>query len=198
MKKMLIVEGIATSGKSSLIKELINLLGQDKVRVYSEAETHVPIMEDRGELHVAFFKALIADAQNSDAELVVFDRLHFTQAFRAKAGTAQYVEVEDLLLGQDTLVVYLQVDETAIKERIEFSAEHPRVALSSEHSRENWGEYIKKRGQSFDEIAAYYAGQQRDQLELLKQSKLKCRIFDTTHHDYSAIASQIVNEWLRR
>lgn len=42
MKKMLIVEGIATSGKPSLIKEIISLLGEDKVRVYSESETPYP------------------------------------------------------------------------------------------------------------------------------------------------------------
>lgn len=193
---MLIVEGIATSGKSSLIKEIIALLGRDTVRVYSESETHIPIMEDRNQLHIEFFKDLIRDAQKSNADLIIFDRLHFTQAFRAKAGIVQYAEVEDLLLGQNTLVAYLQVDEPAIKSRVEFSSEHPRVALASEHSGQSWGEYIKAKGQSFEEIAAYYADQQRRQMELLKQSKLESRILNTTHHEYSVIASQIINEWL--
>ena len=195
---MLIVEGIATSGKSSLIKEIIDLLRKDKVRVYSESETHVPIMEDRNELHIEFFKDLIEDAEKSEAELVIFDRLHFTQAFRAKVDIVAYAEVEDVLLSQHTLIAYLQVEESAIKERVEFSSKHPRVALSSEHSGENWGEYIKKKGQSFDEIAAYYAGQQRNQLKLLEQSKLESRIFNTTHHEYKAIANQLINEWLNQ
>ncbi len=195
---MLIVEGIATSGKSSLIKEIVELVGKGNVRVYSESETHVPVMEKVDELHVQFFKDLIHDAEKSEAKLVIFDRLHFTQAFRAKVDMSQYTEVEDLLLSQHTMVAYLQVDESAIKDRVGFSANHPRVALSSEHSGEKWGEYIKKRGQSFDEIAAYYASQQRKQMELLRQSKLKSRMFDTTHHEYKAIAGQIVSEWFHQ
>jgi len=195
---MLIVEGIATSSKSSLIKEIISLLGEDKVRVYSGSETHTPIMEDVNKSHVEFFKGLVEDAQKSKDELIIFDRLHFTQAFRTKADITQYVKVEDLLLDQDTLVVYLQVDEAAVKERIEFAAGHPGVALSGEHSGRNWGEYIKTKSQSFDEIAEYYAGQQRNQMELLKQSKLENRIFDTPHHEYKAIAGQVVYEWLNK
>lgn len=198
MKKLLIVEGIATSGKSSLIKAIIEQLGHAQVRVYTEAETHMPIIDDVHELHVQFFKALVEDALQSEAALVIFDRLHFTQAFRAKAGIAPYGEVEEVLLGQDALVAYLQVDESAIKERVEFSAQHPRVALATEHSGANWGEYITSKGQTFDEVAAYYADQQRHQLELLDQSKLKSRIFNTTHHDYPAIASQIIGEWFDR
>jgi thymidylate kinase len=198
MKKMLIVEGIATSGKSSLIKEITNLLGEDKVRVYSESETHMPIIEQVNELHIKFFKDLVEDAQKSNAELIIFDRLHFTQAYRAKADIFKYVEVEDLLLIQSALVVYLQVDEPAINARIEFSSRHPRVALSTEHSEESWGEHIKKKGQSLDEIAAYYIVQQRNQIDLLKQSKLKSRIFNTTHHEYNVIANQIINEWLNK
>jgi len=198
MKEMLIVEGIATSGKSSLIKEMTHLLGEDKVRVYSESETHTPIMDDVNEPHMEFFKSLIEDAQRCKAELVIFDRLHFTQAFRAKVDIAQYREVEGLLLSQPTLVAYLRVDEPAIKERVELSSMLPRVGLGSEHSGRNWGEYIKTKGQTFDEIAEYYVGQQRDQLELLKQSKLESWIFDTTHNEYKAIADQIVNEWLNK
>lgn len=198
MKKILIVEGIATSGKSSLIKELIDLLGENKIRVYSESETHIPIREDTEKLHIKFFRSLLKDAYESELGIIIFDRLHFTAAFRAKANINQYTEIEDLLLEHNTLVAYLKIEESAIKERVEFYSKNPRVALSTEHDGESWGEHIKTRGQSFNEIAAYYIGQQRSQLERLKYSKLKNLIFDATNNDYKAIASQITSDWLNK
>lgn len=184
--KILIIEGIATSGKSSLIKQVAELLNGSQLRLYSESETHIPIMDKPNELHKEFFKSLLHGAAKSNADLVVFDRFHFTQAFRAKADTSQYAEIEDLLSEQKTLVAYLQVNEDAVAYR---------VKLAAEHREKEWAEYIKTKGQSFEEIAAYYIDQQRSQMQLLKQSKLPNRIFNTTRHEYQEIASQIVSEW---
>lgn len=182
--KILIIEGIATSGKSSLIEEISSLIGKDKVKVYGERETHIPIMDKTDDLHIEFFKSLLEDAAKSNAELTIFDRFHFTQAFRAKASVVKYLEIEDLLARQATLVVYLHVDENAIANRVKHAAKHRE---------ESWGEYVKTKGKSFDEIAQYYSDQQYNQLQLLKQSKLESRIFNTTDHDYETIANQIVN-----
>lgn len=186
LMKILIVEGIATSGKSSLIQKIREQLGESRVQVYGEPETHIPIMDRVNELHIGHFKSLLLDATESNADLIIFDRFHFTQAFRAKADTAKYSEIEDLLAKQKTLVAYLRVDEPAITDRIK---------LAAEHREKRWGEYVKTKGKSFEEIAAYYISQQRNQLQLLKQSKLKSRVFNTTQHEYEAIAGHIINEW---
>ena len=42
--KLLIIEGIATSGKSTVIDKLRGILGDIQIAVYSESETHVPII----------------------------------------------------------------------------------------------------------------------------------------------------------
>jgi hypothetical protein len=41
------------------------------------------------------------------------------------------------------------------------------------------------------EIANYYIKQQRSQLELLKESKIPYKIFNTSTHDYEKIAEEI-------
>jgi thymidylate kinase len=189
--KILIIEGIPTSGKSSIIKKISELVGEDQVKVYGEPETHTPIMDKPEELHTEFFKSLLQDAIESGADFVIFDRFHFTQAIRRKASIDEYSEIEDLLAKQKTLVVYLQVDESTIADRIRLTAEL-RDKDPDEHFQ--WDEYFKTKGKTSEEIAKHYATQQRNQMELLKQSKLKSRIFNTTNHEYKAIANQIIDE----
>jgi len=187
--KMLIIEAIATSGKSSLIKKLTELLGEKRLLIFGEPATHIPIMEKTDELHVEFFKSLIDDAVKADADLVIFDRLHYTQAYRAKASLVEYAEIDDLLSKQDTLVAYLRVDESAIAER---------VRLATEHRDRTWGDYVLTKGKTFDEIAEYYVAQQSSQLQLLSQTKLAYKVFNTTQHNYQTIAEQIINDWYKK
>lgn len=184
--KILIIEGIATSGKSSLVENLSELLSDRKLAVFGELNTHIPIMNKPDELHIQFFKSLLADAVKTNADLVIFDRFHYTQAFRAKADINQYSEVEDLLRQQETLVAYLQVDEETIASR---------VKAATGHREEEWGEYIKTKGQSLDEIAEYYINQQRSQLMLLNESKLASKVFNTTYHNYKTVATDIIQKW---
>lgn len=88
--KILIIEGIATSGKSSLIEKLSELLSDKQLAVFGEPNTHIPIMDNPEGLHIEFFKSLIADAVKTNADLIIFDRFHYTQAFRAKIDIAKY------------------------------------------------------------------------------------------------------------
>lgn len=184
--KILLVEGIATSGKSSLIEKLSGLLKEQRVTVFGESDTHMPIMDKPDQLHIEFFKSLIIEATKTDADLIIFDRLHYTQAFRAKTNIAAYAEIENLLAANNTLVSYLMVDEAVVAER---------VTLAVEHRDDKWGEYVQTRGKSFKEIAEYYILQQQNQLELLSKSKLTSKVFNTTHHEYEAIADTLIKEW---
>ncbi len=187
--KILIIEGIATSGKSSLIEKLSSLLQGQRVVVYGEPDTHIPIMDKPDQLHIEFFRSLIAKATETKADLIIFDRLHYTQAFRAKVDVVEYAEIEDLLAEQQTLVTYLKVDEDAVANR---------VMLATKHRDKEWGDYVQTKGKSFDEIAKYYIDQQRSQLNLLSKSKLANKVFDTTDHEYTTVAETIINEWYKQ
>ncbi len=181
--KLLIIEGIATSGKSTTIDKLKLVLGDMHIAVYGESDTHEPIRNQPSELHIAFFDSLVSKAEETGADLVVFDRLYLTQAYRAHATIADYKSVEASLAQYSTLTVFLTVDEAAIAQR---------VRLATLHRDEEWSEYVKTKGTTFTEIADYYINQQRRQLKLLKQSGLEHTIFDTTNYEYDRIVQEIV------
>ncbi len=181
--KVLIFEGIATSGKSTLIQQLKSSLGYLRLSIVGEAETHVPIMNEAGDVHIDFFLKLITQKLASNSDLVIFDRLYLTQAFRSKTGVESYKQVEDLLLHHNPLTIFLKVTDEAIADR---------VYKASQHREASWEDYIKTKGQSIEQIAEYYSDQQSNQLELLKSSIIPYEIFDTTTHNYQEITENLV------
>lgn len=179
---ILIFEGIATSGKSTIIKDLVDALADTKIRIAHEDETHVPIMQATSEKHIEFFKDLITKLTNENNDVLIFDRLYLTQAFRAGCRIAEYQEVESLLSNYSTTTIFLKVDPAAITDRI---------AKAAEHRESNWAEYLKTKGKSAEQIGQYYIDQQAKQLGLLKDSILRYKTFNTTHHEYQEIIKEI-------
>ncbi|MBI2588925.1 hypothetical protein HYW35_01820 [Candidatus Saccharibacteria bacterium] len=183
--KILIFEGIATSGKSTVISGLKEVLPGLNIEVVGESETHIPIMKEKADKHIAFFESLINKLIANKPDLLIFDRLYLTQAFRAKCSINDYAEIEKLLSKYSPVTIFLKVDESAIASRISKAAEHRR------------SDYFASRGESSEEIAQYYIDQQRNQLKLLEQSKLPCKIINTTEHSYEKVIKEIntlVNE----
>ncbi len=180
--RILIIEGIATSGKSTIIEKLKRAFEDSELAIYSESDTHIPIMDKPSELHIAFFQSLVSNSIKTGAELVIFDRLYLTQAFRANATLDDYKTIEDILMQYSALTMFLKVEENVIAER---------VRLATLHREESWGEYVKTKGTTFPEIADYYINQQRTQLELLKESRLKYVIFNTSNHEYDQIVQEL-------
>ncbi len=181
--KILILEGIATSGKSTITDALKEHLSNLDIRVASEVETHIPIMKQPNELHVTFYENLINRLVAEKPKLIIFDRLYLTQAFRAGVSLTKYSEIENILSKHSVLTVFLKVNEYAIAER---------VAKAAEHRDPSWGEYIKTKGSIDSEIADYYIDQQRNQIELLSTSSLPYLVCDTTDHDYAGVTQQIL------
>jgi len=182
--RILIFEGIATSGKSTLIKKLSDALPPGiKIRLASEDETHVPIMKATSELHLGFFENLVHDFTQPSPDVVVIDRFYLTQAFRAKSSLQAYKQVEDMLKPFNPLTIFLKVDPSAVAERIRNAALHRDAS---------WGAYVATKGQTIEEQAGYYIDQQKSQLALLQASSLPYVIFDTTSHDYDKITQEIL------
>jgi thymidylate kinase len=181
--QILIFEGIATSGKSTLISKLEKALKSDKkILVAYEDETHEPIKEVRDELHLEFYKNFIQKQISKKPDVLIVDRLYMTQAFRAKRDLGPYKELEEVLGQFNAITVFLMIDESLVAERIQ---------NATEHRDPEWSAYVKTHGQE-DQMTSYYVGQQRSQLELLKQSKLPYKIFDTSNHDYEDVTREIL------
>jgi len=181
--QILIFEGIATSGKSMVIKELVSALPATLgIKVIGEEETHLPIIKETSSLHLDFYKSLINKAVSEEQDLAIFDRLYLTQAFRAGVKLDAYVEIEELLLPHLPTTIFLRVDEDGIAERI-------REAIA--HRSLSWADYVKTKGQDINEIAEYYINQQVSQLKLLNASVIPYQIFSATNHNYPCIVNKI-------
>lgn len=178
--KIFIFEGIATSGKSTIISGLQKALPNLQVVVAGEPETHIPIMEQRANRHINFFRSLINQRIAEKPDLLIFDRLYLTQAFRAKCSVGDYIEIEKLLSTHSPLTIFLRVEETAIASRVSKAAGH------------RGSDYFKSGGKSLGEIAKYYIDQQRSQLKLLEQSTIPYKVFDTTKHNYDEVVQEII------
>lgn len=181
--KILIFEGIATSGKSSIISALQKTLTGSKILVVSEPDTHEPIMDKTDDKHLEFFRSLIRKSVAKNPDLLIFDRLYITQALRSKSGLVDYIEIEKLLSQYASLTIFLKVDEATIHDRISKSAKHRGIV------------YFKSKGNTPEEIAPYYIDQQRNLLILLKQSMLPYQIIDTTSHNYEQIVEDVLRKY---
>jgi len=184
--KVLVFEGIATSGKTVIIEQLVKTLPSLSIKVVDEAKSHMPINKQQDDLHVDFFKKLVKDAVDeaikNDTDLLVFDRLYLTQAFRAKARISDYAEIEEMLLAYSPTMIFLKVNKDIVAQR---------VTKAIEHRDPKWGEYVKTKGKTTDEIAGYYINQQRELERLIKGSMIPCKVFDTTHHNYQEIIEKL-------
>jgi thymidylate kinase len=182
--KTLIFEGIATSGKSTITNYLVKSLKDEvTIELATEEQTHEPIMAQRSELNTPFFQKLINKLTLKHPDLLIFDRLYITQAYRAKSNLAEYSVVEDALMPYSPHTIILKVDEDAIAGRIK---------AASEHRGQEWVEFWKTKGDTFEEVAKGYIEQQRGLLELVEQSKIPYTVFDTTNHDYETVAENIL------
>jgi thymidylate kinase len=181
----LIFEGIATSGKSTIIDSLVRSLKDEmSIELATEDQTHEPIMEQRSELHAPFFEELINELAMKRPDLLIFDRLYITQAYRAKIDLTQYSSIEQALMPYNPHTILLKVDEAAVADRIKAAAKHRG---------EEWVEkYWKPKGDDFEEIARNYIEQQRGLLRLVEQSNIPYTVFDTTDHGYGTIAKDIL------
>lgn len=182
--KTLIFEGIATSGKSTITSQLIKSLKDEMtVELATEEQTHIPIMDKRNELNTLFFEDLINRLTLKHPDLLVFDRLYITQAYRAKSDLLEYESTEKALMPYSPHTIILKVDESAIANRIK---------VASEHREKEWLEYIETKGSNFNEIAKDYIEQQRGLLKLIEQSTIPYSIFDTTHHEYGSVTDEVL------
>lgn len=185
--RTIILEGIATSGKSTIIKLLESAFPESqKVKIVPESETVMAIVDNTSrEVALAYLRSVIEDAYKTPSDIVIFDRLYLTHIFRVNGTMKDFASIEDLLTPHGPITVYLEVDEAAISER---------VKLASEHRDSSWKDYILTKGQSFSEIADYYINQQRNQKRLLSDSKIPFKICNTTSHDYESVVREILAE----
>ena len=182
--KLIVFEGIASSGKTTIEKMLLEQL--PSARIVSEEDTLMPLIDnnDKG-IALRHLKNLIRGLKTESVEYLILDRFHFTHAFRTESRLMYFSDVESMLeeLG-DVLVVLLTIKEENIRERIEETIRHRKGG---------WNK--GGRGAStIDEKVTYYTEQQNELLSLQKESRLSSIVIDTSDKHWDKYVEQIVKK----
>jgi thymidylate kinase len=94
--KIIILEGIATSGKTSIIKYISEFFGQNNYSftVIGEDKTIIPILHNQDkQVSIDLLKLVINQALVEDKEFIIFDRLFFTHIFRTNSDYSEFREI---------------------------------------------------------------------------------------------------------
>lgn len=180
MKRIIVFEGIASSGKTTLERTVAERLPDSEI--VTEGVTLMPAI-DNTDVAAAkrHLEGVLDSIRRSPARNVILDRFHLTHAFRTGSAVGEFSAIEDGLrdIG-GTTVVLLTIDPEAIPARIEET-----VALRG-------GGWKKGKQGTAEEKIAYYRRQQETLEDLASSSRLPVLRIDTTAKDWEAYADSIV------
>jgi len=185
--KIIILEGIASSGKTTVKNYLLSEFKKNNIsfKVVEEEKTLMPILENTDKIiSLKFLTNILKEVLNKDKDIIIFDRLFFTHIFRTTSDLIDFKSIEDMLLKYDVLLVLLMVQEGKIAKRI-FGA--------MSHRGEGWRKFVKRKG-SNKEIIEYYKNQQQFLLNLTSQSSIPHSIEDSTDMNFERIKRNILEK----
>lgn len=183
--KIIILEGIATSGKTTIKDLLVSEFKKRKLKfaVINEEQTLIPILENTNkDVSVNFMSKILDKFLALDKDVLIFDRFYFTHIFRTSSKIENFIVIENKLSKYNILLVLLTINEDRISERVQH-------AIS--HRDQQWSNFVKKKGNDF-EIEKYYIEQQRLLLKLLEETKLRYMIKDSTSSNFEEIVKSIL------
>jgi thymidylate kinase len=184
--KIIILEGIATSGKTTVKNKLTDILLEKgkSFSVVEEDKTLLPILNNKDrQVSIDLLKKIINKALEQEKDYIIFDRLFFTHIFRTNSNINDFKEIEDMVKNQ-SLLVFLKIDESRIPERITYARENRD---------KSWDKYVSQKGNR-EEVFEYYINQQRLLLDLLKQTSLEYELYDTSDMDFEGIARGVLGD----
>jgi hypothetical protein len=185
--KIIILEGITTSGKTSVRNELENIFKSLNINYLfiNEDETLMPILHNTDlNISVNYLKNLIDKYISLNKQVLIFDRLYLTHIWRVKSGLIPFQESANKLIAHNTTICFLKIPETKISDRI-------KGAIS--HREESWVKYVKSKGNTEKDIFDYYINQQKDLLKILDNISINHRVFDTGDMDFKRITQEIIS-----
>jgi thymidylate kinase len=183
--KIIILEGIATSGKTSIQKRLVDFFTQNNFSysLITESETLMPILDNIDKkVSIDFLKKIIEDTLENKYDYIIFDRLFLTHIFRTNSTIEDFQDIINLI--QDhSLTILLTIDEDKILDRIN----HARV-----YRQKQWNDYVSKKG-SDENIYQYYRDQQRFLISTITNSNLNYQIYNTSDSHFNSFANNIID-----
>ncbi len=182
--KILILEGIATSGKTTIENLFEKYFVKNNItyKIIDEIETLMPQIENKDKnIAIEMLKRIFSKYTIETVDYLIFDRLHLTHTFRTNSEIKDFREIEEKLKEFNSKIIFLKIKEEVIKKRI-FNA--------MEHRNEKWIQGVRSKG-SDKEIVEYYINQQRKLIKHLEKTKLEYKTFNTTNSDFKKIFRKI-------
>lgn len=185
--KIIILEGIATSGKTSIQNLLISEFEKRNIdfAVVDENQTLMQILENTDKsVSVKFLLKILNKFFALNKDVLIFDRLYFTHVFRTSSTIDDFAEIEDLLAGHDALLVLLTIDEQKISDRVQ---------SAMLYRGQKWANFVRRKGND-SEIESYYVQQQQFLLKLSSKSRLPHVVENSTAGDFEKITKTILKK----
>lgn len=182
--KIIILEGIATSGKTSVKDKLKELLIEKGITfsIVEETETLLPILNNADKkVSIDFLNNILDKSLAKKKDFIIFDRFFFTHIFKTNSSTEDFREIENTIKN-NSLLVFLKIDESKIPERITYAREQRE---------KSWDEFVSQKGND-KEIYQYYINQQGSLLNLLEKTSLRYKIYNTTDMNFENVAKDIL------
>jgi len=152
-----------------------------------ESETLMPVLHNRDEeVALQHILEILKQVDDTQYDVVIFDRLHLTPIAITESSIEKFNEVERILVEKNATLVFLQIEEKDIERRI---------FESIKHRGPSWGEYVHKKGNR-KQILAHYSKAQDKLLKLIKETNLPKIIFDTRDENFDRIAQEIARKCL--
>ncbi len=181
MKSILLFEGIASSGKTTLEKLLIEEL--KSATIISEGKTLMPLIDNVDKnTAIQHLHTILEESNNIPEQTLILDRFHLTHCYRTKSKLESFYEIENQLLDSSKiLLILLTIDESMIEKRI-------RETMS--YRKNDWQKGAKNII-NFQEKIIYYNNQQEQLIRLFTESKLPKLKINTSQKDWNSYTELI-------
>ena len=183
--KIIIIEGIATSGKTNLLNQFKTYFKQNKLNylIIDEYEILMPILHNKSkDTALNHLNKIIEKYNFKKYDYILLDRFHITHIFRTKSQIKDFIKIENYLTQFDTKICLLKINIDKISERI---------TNAMKHRPKEWETFVRKIGDD-KQIFNYYKTQQDTLKQLLKNSKLKNKQFNTSLMDFEKTFNNIL------
>lgn len=181
MKNLIILEGIASTGKTTIEKLLTERIQNSTI--VTENEILMPLIDNKDARAAhQHLNEILERVISLDKQTIIFDRFHLTHAFRTNTDLKKFEKIEEYMLNNfKSLLVLLTIEEGVIQ---------PRIIESQEIRGSRWA---KGKQGSIEDKVSYYTDQQQKLKTLIAKSKLPALLLDTSKKEWKKCTQMILD-----
>jgi thymidylate kinase len=180
-KKLLILEGMSTAGKTSLQKAIAKNLDQNHHEYNLVCETLSAGVIENPDINV--LGSLIDSFESGPNDLIIIDRLHVTFGAVANLSDDDFMMLEERLRKYDPVLVFLYLNEDVINERL-------RKAVN--HRGEWWAQELTK----YSDDPDWFSRTQKKLFKYYELSGLVKVAYNTSSPNFEAMAKEIIEKYI--